>query len=54
MLAMHAGLELLTAVGRRGYGMAVGLVPFLPPAWVAEPFDWLAARRLARTGAVAA
>jgi hypothetical protein len=54
LLAMHAGLELLTTVGWWGYMMAVGLVPFLPPAWVARPFDWLAARRLARAGAVAA
>ena len=54
MLAMHVGFEFLTTVGRWGYGMAVGLVPFLPPARAARPFDWLAARRLARAGAVAA
>jgi hypothetical protein len=53
LLAMQAGLELLTSVGRWGDMMAVGLVPFLPPAQVARPFDWLAARR-ARAGAVAA
>jgi hypothetical protein len=54
LLAMHAGLELPTTVGRWGYMMAVGLVPCLPPDWVARPFDRLAARRLARAGAVAA
>jgi hypothetical protein len=44
LLAMHAMLGVLTMVSGWSPMMMIGLTVFVPPAWVAAPFDWLRAR----------
>jgi len=49
LIAMHAGLELLTNVGWWSYLMLTGLLCFLPPAWLRGLFSRLSRESLRRS-----